>query len=521
MEYIKLSIILFLCFLFRRLFIITKSSDVSVHLWHIKKSKICGFGKHNAFKSIFNGTKGYPSFPHFILSLIPDKERARIGYLLNIIYDCISIFIIYFIAKFIFSRNLLPIDNQFIEPHLMAVILYGTTPIMLPYTSRLKSFGGRTFGNLMNIIYFLALGIFIISHNYLFLLFTFLSGILIVLSSSFGMQVMIFFSLIVSIIYLEIIPILILAAIFFIGIVFPFFGIKDILRFKLNHYIWYKNNYQKGTTATDRNRLMDFILYPFYAFSDKKKFFLLSYKRLTPIITAYSLPALVFLIYWFAVDSEFYFSLINDELNKYLFSITFASIVAFLLTSLKWFSFLGEAERYFEYSAWAIILLFVSVCYKHGYYNLMFYLAIFHICVILLNFSASMRLNFRKSMRINEDTYFNEIIEFLKSKNEGRILSIPTKLNFKLSYYINQNLKFYYQFIVEDKIDGFKRQQNDEIVYNFVKPDFRHFIDNYNISIIVAEKKALRSSKKKFNIDYNFSKFKLTMENEEFSVYEV
>ena len=198
MEYIKLVFILLFCFLFRRLFIITRSSDVSVHLWHIKKSKICGFGKHNAFKSIFNGTKGYPSFPHFILSLVPEKERVRIGYLLNIIYDCISIFIIYFTAKIIFSKNLIPIDHQFIEPHFMAIILYGTTPIMLPYTSRLKSFGGRTFGNLMNIIYFTSLGIFIISYNYFFLLFTFLSGILILLSSSFGMQVMIFFSLIIS-----------------------------------------------------------------------------------------------------------------------------------------------------------------------------------------------------------------------------------------------------------------------------------------------------------------------------------
>jgi hypothetical protein len=520
-EYIKIGIILLFCFFLRRIFIITKSSDVSVHLWHIKKSKIFGFGKHNAFNSIFDGTKGYPSLPHFILSLFPEKKWIRIGYLLNIIYDCINIFIVYFAAKFIFSRNFIPINNQFIEPHLMAVLLYGTAPIMLPYTSRLKSFGGRTFGNLMNIIYFSSLGMLIITNNYFSLFFLLLSGILIILSSSFGMQVMIFFSIILSIIYLTIIPIVMLAFIFLIGIFFPFLGIKDILRFKLNHYIWYKKNYQKGTTAADRNRLIDFIQYPLYAFKDRKKFFVLSFKRLTPIIAAYSLPALVFLIYWFAVDSSVYFDLVNNEVNKYLLSITFASIVIFFITSLKWFSFLGEAERYFEYSAWAITLLFVIVCYKNNYYNLLIYLLILHVCIVLINFTASVRQNIRKALRIEENKNLEQILEFLKSKSEGRVLSIPTKLNFILGYFISNSLKFYYQFIVEDKINGFKKQCEDEIVYNYIIPDFEHFIDKYMVNIIVVEKKAIRASKKKYNLDYNFSKFKITLENEEFLIYEL
>ena len=154
MQYIRLAIIFFIGFLFRSLFNIKESSDVSVRLLHIKKSKIFGFGKLDVFNSIFHGIKDYHSFPHFILSPFPEKDRVSIGYLPNIISDRISIFSNYFAEKSIFLRKLIPIDNRFIKPHLMVIILYRTTPIMLRFASHLKSFNERNFRNLINISYF-------------------------------------------------------------------------------------------------------------------------------------------------------------------------------------------------------------------------------------------------------------------------------------------------------------------------------------------------------------------------------
>jgi hypothetical protein len=519
MEYIKLTLIITFCFLLRLIFVITESSDVSVHLWHIKKSKIFGFGNHTAFNSVFNGKKAYQSFPHYIISLFPEHTQIKLGYCLNIVYDCISIFIIYLLAKMIFSTNIVPINKQYYEPHLITTLLFGTSPILFPYTARLKSFGGRTFGNLMNIIYFSSLGICILSNNYYYLIVTVCSGILILLSSAFGMQVMVFFSIILSIIYFNAIPILALALTFLLGASFPFLGVRDIIKFKLNHYIWYTKNYQKGTGASDRNRMVDFVLYPIYAFSQPKKFFQLTFKKLTPIIATYSLPTLVILVIWFAQDYHWFIDFSNSEIIKYLLVISLSSLIVFILVSFKWFSFLGEAERYFEYSTAAIILLFVIFCYQYSYYNLLFYMVLLHLSIIMITFLASVQKMVRKAVKIEADYHFDELLEFLKTLEDGRILSIPTKLNFGLSVH-NNNLKFYYQFITENKIDGFKRQQQDEIIYNFVKPDFVYFNKNYKIDTFVVEKSALKKSRKKYDIEYDFSNMELVFENDEYFVFQ-
>ena len=519
MEYLKLIVTLFLCFLLRFLFIITKSSDAYLHLWLLKRYQNYGFGKHTAFNSIFNGKLPYPSFPHFIIHFFPRRHQVGLAYFLNIIYECISIFIFYLIAKSIFTKHLIITTIQFPEPYLIATLLFGTSPILFPYTSRLKSFGGRTFGNLMNIIFFGSLGICMISNNYFFIAGSVCSGILVLLSSQFGMQVMVFFSIALSICYLSAIPISALVLVFIFAFILPFLGVKDIIEFKINHYMWYLRSYKLGTTASDRNRLKDLFLYPIYLFTEPKKFFQLTFKRLSPIIAAFSLPSLVILIFWFFTDYSKFISFLNNDIIKFLFYFSLSSIIIFVLISIKWFSFLGEAERYFEYSTGAIILLFVIFSMQYGYYNLLYFMLIIHLILIFINFIASLQQTIKKAIKIEEDINLIKLVDFLNSINDGRILSIPTKLNFRLGYLSNENLKFYYHFIDEDKIDGFKRMQNDEIIYNYVKPDFDYFINTYKINTIVAEKSALRKTEKQYKINYIFSSLNLVFENKEFLVY--
>ena len=144
---------------------------------------------------------------------------------------------------------------------------------------------------------------------------------------------------------------------------------------------------------------------------------------------------------------------------------------------------------------------------------------IIHLILIFINFIASLQQTIKKAIKIEEDINLIKLVDFLNSINDGRILSIPTKLNFRLGYLSNENLKFYYHFIDEDKIDGFKRMQNDEIIYNYVKPDFDYFINTYKINTIVAEKSALRKTEKQYKINYIFSSLNLVFENKEFLVY--
>jgi len=519
MEFIKLSLIFALCFLLRFAFIITKDSDVYIHLWLIKKYKVMGFGKHSAFKSVFQGKFAYPSFPHYIVSLIPDKFQIKAAYLLNILYDCSNILIFYLIAKAIFANYVVVNMTPSFEPHIIATLLFGTSPILLPYTARLKSFGGRTFGNLAGIIYFASLGACFIFDNYYYLILSVFSGILILLSSQFAMQVMVFFSIILAIIYWSAIPILAIGLVFFLGIIAPYLGIRDLLQFKINHYLWYTKNYQRGTGPSERNRLHDLIRYPFFLFSDPKKFYELTFKKLTVVIAAFSLPTLIFLLGFVAKDYDLFMTHLGNDIVKYLVAISLASLIVFALISFKWLSFLGEAERYFEYSTGAIILLFVIMSSVYGYYNLLIFMVIFHVCIVIANLMASLKRSIKNALLIEEDQNFKELMEFLNAKEQRRVLSIPTKLNFKLSACSHDNLAFYYQFLTEEKIDGFKRQQEDEQLYNFIKPDFDYFIQNYQIDTFVVEKKALKKSNIKHKINYSFTNLKLVFENEEYLIY--
>jgi len=334
------------------------------------------------------------------------------------------------------------------------------------------------------------------------------------------MQVMVFFSVILSMIYLSAIPLVTLGLVFSLGMIAPFFGIREILKFKINHYIWYTKNYQRGTTPSERNRLHDIIRYPFYLFSDPKKFYELTFKRLTLVIAAFSLPTLIFLFVFIASDYGLFLDLLGNDIVKYLFSISLSSLIVFALTSIKWLSFLGEAERYFEYSTGAIIILFVLFGIEYGYDSLLVYMIIYHVCIIVANLIASLKRLIKNALKIEEDQNFKELLEFLNAKAQRRVLSIPTKLNFKLSACSHDNLAFYYQFLTENKIDGFKRQQEDEMLYNFVRPDFDYFIQNYDIDTIVVEKRALKKSKRKHKIDYAFSDLQLAFNNSDYLVYQ-
>jgi len=520
MEILKIFIIIAFCFLLRLSFIITKDSDVYVHIWLIKKFKIVGFGKHKALKSVYDGKYAYPAFPHFIISLFSEKDQIKAAYFLNILYDCCHILIFYFVVKAIFANYVVLNVTPYFEPHIIATLLFGTSPILFPYTARLKSFGGRTFGNLAAIIYFASLGACLILNNFFYLIITVASGILILLSSQFAMQVMIFFSLILSIIYLNAIPILAIGLVFSLGIISPFLGILDIIKSKINHYIWYAKNYKKGTGPSERNRLVDIIKYPIYLFSEPKKFYELTFKKLSLVIATCSLPTLVFLIIFFAKDYHQFISYLNNEILKYLVFITLASLIVFTLISFKWLSFLGEAERYFEYSTGAIIILFVIYCFDYGYYNLLYFMFIFHIFIIIANLMASLKRLIKNALKLENDPNFNELMGFLNAQEGSRILSIPTKLSFKLSACSHDNLVFYYQFLTEKKIDGFKRQHEDEHLYNFIKPDFDYFIQTYQIDTFVVEKKALKKSKRKHKINYSFTNLKLVFENEEYLIYQ-
>lgn len=518
MELIKLFLILAVSLSLRAIFIMVPTSDMFLHMWHIEKSRRFGFGNHRAFKSLISGTQGYPSLPHYIVSRFPEKHQIKTAYSLNLIYDGISILCVYLISKLIFSNYGVFDSSLVLSPHLVVTLLYATTPILFPVTTRLKTFGGRTFGNLLATVYFSALGAGLLTGNLAYYVVCIGAGLLILLASQFGMQVMLFFSIVLSLLYLNPIPIVLVATVALIGITVPALGIRDFFKFKINHYRWYVKNSRGVEGATGRNRWIDFVQYPRVLISDPKRLLQLTFYKLTPVIAAYTVPTLTLLVYWGVVRRDAFGTLLADDVFRFVFLVALSSLIVFVLISTKWLYFLGQAERYFEYSAGAICIVFVAVCAALGQGAFWFYVFLFQVTVIIVNFVVSLRATFAASLKGNAGALFDDLTTFIDSQGASKILTIPLKLNFRIGTQTADDVRCYYQFITENKIDGFRRQQADEKVYNFVVPDLKYFNATYGIDTIVAAKDAIERAKD-YDIHYDFSDLTLAFENDAYCVY--
>ena len=513
-------LIIILGFFLRLLFILSESSDDDTHLWYVNRYTKMKFGSHRVDNTLIEGSKGYPTLPHYIISRFPKKYWVLAGKLLNIVYDCLSLVLIYFLSYILFQKIWEFGTDDVISPEVATTLLSATSPILFPVTARLRAMGGRVVGNLLNLLYFISFGYTFLFSQPLFYLPCFVLGLLIILSSQFGLQNWLFTSAVLSIFYLHPIPLIFAIATVIIGAITPGLGIKQILRHKYNHYLWYFRLTER-VGIEDRNNLKDIVYLPVYLVKDLRKFVNLIFTKITPIIAAYSMPVLVILIFWFTKSPQKLIALRDEKIIFYLVSLSAASCLAFAITSLKPFLFLGEAERYLEYSAFYINLLFVYLLLEQGIEStIVFWLAVIQLCIIFANYFFVIRRELLKALGIGTALPFKTLIDFLQQQEDLKILCIPTKISFKIATELDHpNTLFYYNFVTKD-IDGFQYMKDDMVAYRFVRPDFNYFRQKYAINTLVVQKSDLTIARRQ-GIDYDFEALNKIFENDEYMVYTI
>lgn len=508
----------------RLLFLVTADSDCYSHYWMLHNRKR-NKNKWSDFvqDAVFEGYRGYPSLPHIVVLLFPEKYWLLVGKLLNIVYDILSVIVVYFGAIYLF--NILGVRNTTACIN-YTVSLFALSPILHPTTARLKALGGRTFGSFVWLLFALVLGAYFVSGSWYILLLTLPLGWIIILSSQFAMQNMIFVTLIVSGFYADFIAPLFLLGIFITGYFLPGFEIKHFYIRKLDHYKWYFRNYRKSTTASQRNKIKDIFLYPLYLFIKPKHFIMLTFRKLTYVIAAYSVPVLVVLLYWIVQDVDSLQLFYENKVVHYLYTIMLASVIIFMLTSIKYLSFLGQAERYFEYSIFAIVALFVYYFDASGMVTPQFYYSILlvQILVIIINNIFSNFGTFSKSILNNqEDDDFVALLSCLKKINGATILAIPTKWNFKIAAGLRECSKnrYYFDNITRyNKIDGLKYMEDEHIVLHYPRSDFKYFKKTYGITLVVIDK-VMQKRALKQGIDYDFDSYESVFENARYALYSI
>lgn len=522
---LEITLILALAFILRLLFILGRSSDQDFHLLNTKWISRDGLKRSALPDSLVSGYNAYPSLPHFFIHLFPKPLWNVAGRLLNILYDLVTVLIVYFVARIVMgsSQPLSAASTTVygsLSPAGWTALVYATSPILFPLSDRLKAMGGRTMGLMLVTIYLTMLGYAVAREDLWLGLACVPIGILAILASLFSAQVLVLFSLFASAFLFRPMPLVILAATFAVGLAIPPLEIKKILSYHYHLYGWYFRSIDKNSPITHRNRFKDLFLLPKLLFREPKRFVRTLFLDNSFFIAAYSLPALLIVLYGIATSPGEHFLGGGGLVVPYLKAVMLSGLAAFLLTSFRPFTVWGEAERYLEFASPAITLLFVDFAVRQGFPQVLFLVLLLNIAFSILNFELSMQRDYLSLLSIKPGETLASVLGVVDKLDHPRILTIPTKLAYLVSAYSNHPKAAYcYDWISQEKT-GFRYMLDEREVYQFPKRDLDYFIGKYGINLLIVDQFSLRKAQE-LKIDYGLDKRELLMQNDDYRVYKL
>lgn len=522
-DLIYISVVVIFAFLLRIPFASLKDSDADVALNLVKNLK-SGFPYYKSRDAIPDGFNGYPRFNHFIISIFPEKHWQRAGYLLNIFYDVLTAILLYLALKVFVNEGVVgSSSSQYAIPFLGA-LLYVSTPAFFPVIgTRLKSFGGRALGALFFFLYFSFLGSGLLYDFIPGFILASIIGTLIIFTSQFSLQAVIFTTLFLSIFYFTFIPLLVLVGAVLLGAIVAPKHLKHYITGKANHYVWYFRNQHSNVGSTSaRNRLRDYIYLPVYLFRDKKKFLHSVTRNLTFVIALWFVPGLALLVVAGIVSPGVITEFSSEPMSQFLIAVVGGGVVAFVLTSLKPLLFLGEAERYLEQCVPFISVLIVLFGWQAGWdHAVFFFLLILQISIVIgILIKTKLLTDIIESFKMPDESQ-DPLYQYLNSIDSSlRILTIPAKNSWKHAYFVdNENIKFYRMFEHgENGIDGYRYMDEDLIQFSIPRTDLDFFKKKYDINCIIIQKTTLQRLKKE-GVNYILDNYNLLIESENYLLY--
>lgn len=472
--------------------------------------------------AIPSGIFPYPMLVHFIISRFPEKRWKMINVFINQLSDLVVAALVFLMILFSGATF-----EGWADLAWMGALLFVSLPVLMPITDRMRAHNGRCFGMMLNAVYLLAL-YSIIQHGSYWAwaaAIVLLLGIFIV--SFFAMQTAVFFTIGLSIWYLDPAPLLLLLGTIAISFIFPSIGARDTLFFKVNHFIWYWNNYQKNTTATGRNLFKNVWRFFRVLGKDRTESLHLMYRTSPLLIAVYSVPCFWVLagILAFSPAARLPFS---GGFGEFCLAIVVICTVIFLLTSTGNLVIFGESERYFEYAAPYLCVAFIMAIQSAGFAadKLTLGLVALNVSIILFNDTVYTKRVFRMLREPSTDTAENarDVVEFLGTQpgEEVRVATIPIKLPILLRAHNQkpEKVRFYYRFIQQGlQLDAFRYFDEDIVDLNVFQSVPSNLKRKYGITHILCQKTYLKKGRFEF-IDALMASTPI-YQNEDYAVFEV
>lgn len=495
MEYLYFFFIFILVFLFRSLlrFFFKKSIDFDTyfHLYLIE------FIRNNGTRNLIEQKRfikpfglNYPWMMHFFISLFPRKFDTFFERFFNPFLDSLFTVLLYIVTFYITESN-----NQ----ALIVAILYVFTPAMFTTLSlgpRIKSFTPRLFGEIVGGMMFIFEYLYFINGNYIYLVLAIIFAGFAYLSSKFSVQAIFFISFFLFFFTFNIEYLAVLFGGFVLSMILSRGKYLEVLKEQFEHLKWYFiKNIQGQMSVSNRNSLK--LLVDYFKTKRYKKIILSLLFKNTFIIILSRFP-LVYLSLYFIYES---YKVTNSFALLDYFIIS--SFIIFFISSLKWFLFIGEAERYLNYMAFFVLLKVSFLFEEQSFYVYVFiaYGLVFYIFDFVL-------LKIRKHSAL-----FNELlIKWLdEQKKDLRIATIPYHLGgWRLTYETEHDWLYANLWLNKSEKEFFEK--NFFYKYPFLdinKAD--KIIDEYNLDYIFYNKQALDENYgKKYEIPTNLKQIQIS-----------
>ena len=491
---------------------IVPNSDTFFHLWNARY-----FHKHKKPHPMelegMNGTGYYPFLYHMLLGLGGERYQRTFEVISSPLFDAIAV-----VSVYIFSKSVISISGGGIYyssfPFWLA-ILYGTSPIMFQRMPGPRSFEGtpRSLGETLFLLMALSVlsAIFLPVPAWLCLGFAVLCGGLMLLTSKFSLQALIFVFIPASILSNRVDLLFFPFLIVLTAILISYGKYISILKFQLVHLNTYARQTQKiMPRMMDRNNPKRIANKVKQIWRDKQYLRLLAIAAydITPTALIYKCPNFIFALLivlnilgsWDA----------PPELNHYIFRIWFwATMFPMFFTSFYPFLFLGEAERYQDYSLFPQYIFITSYFFK---YNSCLLIMEIQICIYLFCV-CQLILRLRKNKL--KSKHLKEISNFVNKKYANTsVVAILNEITHELAYYLKDNDVF--PSICKYDINAFYK-------YPYVHPErLNKFIIEQNARLIIVEYLAEKNMTEKHNRPYNLAPWpKKVFGNESFYILEV
>lgn len=475
--------------------------------------------------SVIPGIFPYPMLVHYLISRFPERHWKTISLLINQGADILTAVPVYLLLRSLLAA-MAQANGGAIHAALGGTLLYLTTPILFPVTSRLKSTNDRCFGMMLSTAYFLLLYPAMFQESYAAGAACVGLAVLTYLSSFFAMQTVILYSVGLAAFYLNGIPLAVVALSLFLSFLFPKLGARDTLIFKVNHFICYANNAHKNTTATGRNLFLNVFRFFGALGRDRVEAFTLFFRTSPLLIGLYSFPAFWFLAGLLALAPGARDALAGP-LPLYCGAVVFLSFLAFVATSIGPLVIFGQAERYFEYGA-----PFLAVCVMLALAGSGWSQPVTLLVLLLLNLSVILFVDLAYNKRffrelrqddISGDSLDRDLVERLRALGQPlRIATVPIKLPILLSSFAEDSdpISYYYRFIMRDRrIDGFKDFTSDIEDLNIFVGTPGDLVRKYGMTHVLCQRKYLNLGG--FRFLEEMRRLPVVLENERYVLFEI